>query len=74
MHDSNHQPTVLILVHLSDESVDVGFPVTEVTAQDIVLELACPPATGWVRKLKRPQEVRCLAVPHSKTQNKTTID
>jgi hypothetical protein len=58
MHDSNHQPTVLILVHLSDEFVDVGFPVTEVTVQDIALELARPPTTGWVRKLKRPQEVR----------------
>jgi len=54
---TNFAPTLPILVHLSDELVDVGFPVTEVTAQDIVLELAYPPATCWVRKLKRLQEV-----------------
>ena len=43
---TNFAPTLPILVHLSDELVDVGFPVTEVTTQDIVLELAYPPATG----------------------------
>jgi hypothetical protein len=37
-----------------DELVDVGFPVIEVIAQDIVLEPAYPPATGWVQKLKWP--------------------
>jgi len=41
-------PTLPILVHLLDELVDVGFPVTEVTSQDIVLEPAYPPATSWV--------------------------
>jgi len=66
-------PTLPILVHLSDELVDVVFPVTEVTAQNIVLEFACPPTTGWVRKLKRPQEVRCLTV-FQKTQNKIMIN
>lgn len=44
-------------VHLSDEFVDVGFPVTKVTALDVVLELARPPAAGGVRQLERPQEV-----------------
>jgi len=36
-------------VHLSDELVDVGFPVTEVTALHIVFELPLSPATGGVR-------------------------
>ena len=48
------------LVHLPDELVDVGFPVAEVTTLDVVLELACPPATGGVGELERPKEVRCL--------------
>jgi len=67
---TNFAPTLPILVHLSDELVDVGFPVTEVTAQDIVRELAYPLATSWVQKLKRPQEVRSLAVFHSKNTTK----
>jgi hypothetical protein len=45
------------LVHLSDKAVDVGLPVTKVSAFDIVLELARPPATGGIRELKRPKEV-----------------
>ena len=50
-------PTNTNLVHLADELVDVRLPVTEVTALDEVLELACPPAAGGVGKLERPQEV-----------------
>ena len=48
------------LVHLPDELVDVGFPVTKVTALDKVLEFPCPPATSGVRQLERPKEVGCL--------------
>jgi len=52
--------TVKGLVHLPDELVDVGFPVTKVTALDVVLEFTYPPATGRVGEFERPQEVRCL--------------
>ena len=45
------------LVHLSDELVDVGFPVAEVTTLNVVLEFACPPATSRVGELEGPQEV-----------------
>lgn len=45
------------LVHLSDKLVDVVLPVTEVTALDVVLELACPPATSGVGEFERPEEV-----------------
>ena len=44
-------------VHLPDELVDIGFPVTEVTALDEVLELPCPPAASGVRELEWPEEV-----------------
>lgn len=47
-------------VHLADELVNVCFPVTEVTALDVMLELAYPPAAGGVGELERPQEVRDL--------------
>lgn len=49
------------LVHLPDEFVDVGLPVTKVTTLDEMLEFPCPPATGRVGKLERPKEVGCLA-------------
>jgi hypothetical protein len=45
---------------LTDELVDVGLSVTEVTTLHIVLELACPPATSRVRELEGPEEVRSL--------------
>jgi len=45
------------LVHLSDELVDVVFPVTEVTAKDIVAEFSCPPTASGVGELERPQEI-----------------
>lgn len=48
------------LVHLSDELVNVAFPVTEITTLDIVLKLACPPSTSRVRELEWPKKVRCL--------------
>ena len=54
-------PTNTNLVHLADELVDVRLPVTEVTALDEVLELACPPAAGGVRELEGPEEVRRLS-------------
>lgn len=44
-------------VHLSDELVDIGLPVTKVTTLHKVLELPCPPSTGRVRKLEGPEEV-----------------
>jgi hypothetical protein len=55
---SSSQPNNLI--HLPDELVDVGFPVTKVTTQDIVLELPCPPAASGIGELERPQEVGSL--------------
>jgi len=45
---------------LTDELVDVGLSVTEVTTLHIVLKLACPPATSRVRELEGPEEVRSL--------------
>lgn len=48
------------LVHLADELVDVGFPVTKVTTLHEVLELPCSPAAGRVGELEWPEEVRCL--------------
>jgi len=42
---------------LSDKFVDVALPVTLITALDVVLELALPPATSRVRELERPEEV-----------------
>ena len=53
-------PTNTNLVHLADELVDVRLPVTEVTALDEVLELACPPAARGVGELEGPEEVRRL--------------
>ena len=44
-------------VHLADELVNIGFPIAEVATLDKVLELPCPPATGGVGELKRPQAV-----------------
>lgn len=49
------------LVHLPDEFVDVGLPVTKVTTLDEMLEFPCPPATGGVGELERPKEVGSLA-------------
>lgn len=46
-----------LLVHLSDEPVDVGLSVTEVTTLNEVLELPYSPATSWVGKLEGPEEV-----------------
>jgi len=47
-------------VHLSDESVDVVFPVAQVTSLNEVKELARTEATGRVAELERPQEVASL--------------
>ena len=55
--DEDEPPNSISLVHLADELVDVGLPVTEVTALDEVLELPCPPATGGVGQLEWPKEV-----------------
>jgi hypothetical protein len=60
------------LVHLSNQLVDIGFPVTEITTLDIVLELAGPPASSWVRQFERPKEIRCLSEPHSQTRIRIT--
>ena len=46
-----------LLVHLSDELVDVGLPVAEITALDEVLEFPYSPATSWVGELEWPEEV-----------------
>lgn len=48
---------------LPEELADVAFPVTEVTALDIVLEFACPRATSRVRQLEWPWGVREAARP-----------
>jgi hypothetical protein len=47
-------------VHLPDELVDVDFPVTKVTALDVVLEFASPPSACRVGEFEWPQEVRRL--------------
>ena len=47
-------------VHLPDELIDVLFPVTMIATLYIVLELACSPATSWVRQLEGPQKVGSL--------------
>ena len=52
------------LVHLSDELVDVGFPVTEIATLHVVLELPRPPSTSGVGELEWPQEVGCLTIKH----------
>jgi hypothetical protein len=48
------------LVHLSDESVDVLFPVAKITALDEMSELAWTETASWVGQLEWPQEVGCL--------------
>ena len=53
-------PVTISLVHLSHKSVDVLLSVTEITALDIMLELACPEATSGVGQLEWPQEVADL--------------
>ena len=58
--DVNEHPGTINSVHLADELVDVGLPVTEVTALYEVLELPCPPAASGVGELEGPEEVRCL--------------
>ena len=58
--DEDEPPDSISLVHLADELVDVGLPVTEVTALDEVLELPCPPAASGVRELEWPEEVGSL--------------
>lgn len=49
-------------VHLSDKLVDVAFPVTKVSTLDEVLKFTLSPATGRVRELEGPKEVRCLKI------------
>ena len=51
---NNYNTKPSTLVHLSDELVDVGFPVAEVTALNVVLEFACPPAPSGVGELEGP--------------------
>ena len=48
------------LVHLPNESIDVLFPVAQVTTLDEMLELARPEATSGVAELERPEEVARL--------------
>jgi len=45
------------LVHLPNELVDVGLPVSEVTALNVVLEFPYSPATSGVGELEWPEEV-----------------
>lgn len=60
-HASYHSTElVLYLVHLLNESIDVLLSVTKVTTFDVVLELSCSEASGWVAELEWPQEVRGL--------------
>lgn len=60
---TQQHPSTNNLVHLSDERVDVGLTVTEVTALDVVLELPLSPAASGVGELERPEEVGCLDIP-----------
>lgn len=53
-------PTHDRLVHLLNESIDMFFPVAEITAFHEVLELPRPEATRRVAELEGPQEVACL--------------
>lgn len=48
------------LIHLPDQSVDVLFPVTKITALDEMSELAWSETARWVGQLEWPQEVGCL--------------
>jgi hypothetical protein len=48
------------LVHLPDQFIDVGFPVTKVATLNKMLKLPCSPATSRVGKLKGPEEIRRL--------------
>jgi hypothetical protein len=44
-------------VHLTDKLIYVGFPITEVSTFDIVLEFARPPPASGVREFERPKEI-----------------
>jgi len=48
------------LVHLSDQSVDLVFPISEITTLHEMSELSCTESTGWVAELEWPQEVGSL--------------
>jgi hypothetical protein len=48
-----------LLVHLTNELVDVLLTVAVVTTLDKLLELASAPATGRVLQLERPEEGGC---------------
>jgi hypothetical protein len=57
---SIRHPTTLTtrtLVALANQSVDGIFPVTHISALNIVLELSCLEATCGVVELERPQEI-----------------
>ena len=45
------------LIHLSNEVVDVSFPITKVTTLYVMLKLSCPPTTSGIGKLEGPKEV-----------------
>ena len=47
-------------VHLSNEVVDVSFPITKVTTLYIVLEFPCPPTASGIGELEGPKEVAGL--------------
>ena len=62
--ESESHPTTVTIdsqtttsVHLSDKLVDIGLPVTEVAALDIVRKFARSPTASGVRKFKRPEKV-----------------
>ena len=48
------------LVHLSDESIDVVLPVTQITTLDKMSELSCTETTSGVGQLEGPEEVAGL--------------
>ena len=63
------------LIHLPNKLVDILFPVALVATLNVVLELACAPATSGVRELEGPEEVgslpwlKCLQLPSTNRNN-----
>jgi hypothetical protein len=48
------------LIHLLDQSIDVLFPVAQVTTLDEMSEFSLVEAASWVGQLEWPEEVACL--------------
>jgi hypothetical protein len=57
---SSKQPFHTSLVHLSNKSIDLVFPVTQITALNVMSELSCTETASGVAELEGPEEVRGL--------------